>query len=62
MQYFSLVGCDDDSSTSQLPCQLYRDNYNTQYPFSIAVNNIPFTCGTVYKGVGNAVTDSYLIQ
>lgn len=57
-----LTGCDDDDSSTTTATTTPTTTSNVIVPFTAQVNGTTFTCGTTYKGVGNAVTDSYQIS
>lgn len=62
-----LSGCDDDdnndsNSTSSVSTATVSTTTEVSIPFRAAVNDAAFTCGSTYKGVGSAVTDSYTIN
>lgn len=64
---FLLTGCDDDTtqtpnSTTTTSTTPSTTTAEIMIPFRAAVNGAAFTCGTTYKGVGSAVTDSYQIN
>ncbi|WP_062149068.1 MbnP family copper-binding protein [Beggiatoa leptomitoformis] len=54
-----LTACNSDDDTNSTTTTRTTD---IEIPFSAAVNGQSFACGTTYKGVGNAITDSYLIN
>ena len=65
----SLTGCDDDddsTTTSSTSTSTASTSSTTttdiNIPFTAQVNGTPFTCGTTFQGVGNAVTDRYRID